>query len=166
MSLLRLTSMIVLALWVGGLAALGFVAAPTIFSVLEGELSGAEAGRAMAGEVFGAVFQRFQHVAWVLGGLLLALYGLRAALGPRPRRLALRMWTTTAMLAMSLGTALVIAPRIDAIRQSTPGAVAALPDTDPRKGEFGRLHGLSNVLMVVTLLGGVGLIYAELKDTH
>lgn len=164
MTLLRLASLLVLALWVGGLATLGFLAAPTIFSVLE--LHDAEAGRAMAGEVFGAVFQRFQHAAWVMGGLLLTLYGLRAALGPRPRRLALRMWTTTAMLGMSLATAIVIAPRIDAIRQSTTGAVAALADGDPRKGEFGRLHGVSNVLMLVTLLGGVGLIYSELKDTH
>ena len=156
--------MIVLALWVGGLATLGFLAAPTIFGVLE--LHDAEAGRAMAGEVFGAVFQRFQHAAWALGGLLLALYGLRAALGPRPRWLAVRMWTAMAMLAMSLATALYIAPRIDAIRQSTTGTVAGLPDTDPRKGEFGRLHGFSNGLMLVTLLCGVGLIYAELKDTH
>ena len=166
MTLLRLASLIVLALWVGGLATLGFLAAPTIFAVLElHELNGAEGGRAMAGEVFGAVFQRFQHAAWAMGGLLLALYGLRAALGPRPRRLALRMWTTIAMLAMSLATALVIAPRIDAIRQSTTGPVAALPESDPRKGEFGRLHGFSNGLMLITLLGGVGLMYSELKDT-
>jgi hypothetical protein len=141
MTLLRLASLIVLALWVGGLATLGFLAAPTIFDVLElhelSGLNGAEAGRAMAGEVFGAVFQRFQHAAWAMGGLLLALYGLRAALGPRPRRLALRMWTTIAMLAMSLVTALVIAPRIDAIRQSTKGAVAALPDGDPARASSG-----------------------------
>jgi hypothetical protein len=164
MTLLRLASMIVLALWVGGLATLGFLAAPTIFSVLE--LHDAEAGRAMAGEVFGAVFQRFQHAAWAMGGLLLALYGLRAALGPRPRRLALRMWTAMAMLGLSLGTGLVIAPRIEAIRQSTTGPVAGLPDGDPKKSEFGRLHGLSNGLMLVTLLGGVGLIFFELKETH
>jgi len=68
------------------------------------------------------------------------------------------------MLAMSLGTGLVLAPRIDAIRDRTPGTVASLPDTDPSKIEFGRLHGLSNALMLVTLVAGVGLFWVEMKD--
>jgi hypothetical protein len=164
MSLLRFASILVLALWVGGLATLGGLAAPEIFDVLERH--DPEGGRALAGEVFGAVFQRFQHVAWVLGALLLGLYGLRALLGPRPRRLGLRVWTAAALLAMSLAGGLFIAPRIEAIRQSTNGPVAALPDGDSRRTEFGRLHGLSNALMIVTLLAGVGLMWADLRDQH
>ena len=66
MFVLRLASLVVLAIWVGGLAALGFVAAPVIFSTLEAQ--DPAGGRALAGLVFGAVFRRFQHVAWVLGG--------------------------------------------------------------------------------------------------
>lgn len=162
MSLLRLASVLTLAAWIGGLAVLGGVAAPTIFSVLEAH--DPAGGRTLAGLVFGAVFERFQHLSWGLGVLLLLLLGARAALGPRPRRLAVRLWTVTAMLAMSLGTGLVLAPRIDAIRERTPGTVAALPDTDPAKIEFGRLHGLSNALMLLTLTAGVGLFWVEMKD--
>jgi hypothetical protein len=87
-------------------------------------------------------------------------------LGPRPRRLGLRVWTATGLLAISLAGGLVIAPRIDAIRRSTEGPVAALPDGDARRTEFGRLHGLSNGMMLLTLLAGAGLMWAELRDPH
>jgi len=162
MALLRFASVLVLAIWVGGLATLGSLAAPEIFRVLERH--DPAHGRALAGEVFGAVFQRFQRAAWVLGALLLALYGLRALLGPRPRRLGLRVWTATALLAMSLVGGLVLAPRIDAIRRATAGPVAGLPDGDATRAEFGRLHGLSNGLMLLTLLAGAGLMWTELRD--
>jgi len=164
MALLRVASLIVVALWIGGLTVLGFIAAPEIFATLEA--ADPSSGRVLAGQVFGAVFSRFQHWAWVLGGLLIALLITRALLGPRPQRLALRVWTVSGMVALSLVTALVISPRIDTIRNSTSGAVAALPEGDARKVEFGRLHGISNVFMIFTLLGGIGLLWAEMKDAH
>jgi hypothetical protein len=162
MGLLRFVSLLLLAIWVGGAAVLGAVGAPTIFAVLEAH--DPAGGRTLAGQLFGAVLTRFHHLSFVVGGLFLAVMGTRAALGPRPRRLGLRLWTMAAMLAASGVTAYVITPRIDAIRTTTSGAVASLPDDDPRKREFGRLHGASNVLMLCTIVGGVTLIWAELKD--
>ena len=164
MALLRMASLIVVAVWVGGLTALGFIAAPEIFATLEA--ADASGGRVLAGQVFGAVFSRFQHFAWALGGLLIALLIARALLGPRPRRLGIRVLTVAGMVGLSLVTALVITPRIDSIRHATNGAVAALPEGDARKTEFGRLHGISNVLMLFTLVGGVGLLWAEMKDAQ
>jgi hypothetical protein len=105
-------------------------------------------------------------VAWALAGLLLAVLGLRAALGPRPRRLGLRVWTVTGMLALSLVTAFVLTPRIDRLRESTPGSISSLADTDPRKITFGRLHGLSTGLMMVTIVAGLALMFAETRDTN
>ena len=61
MSVLRYLSLLILVLWIGGLAALGFVGASTIFSVLEAR--DPEGGRALAGLVFGAIFARFHHVS-------------------------------------------------------------------------------------------------------
>lgn len=162
MSLLRFASLLILALWVGGLAVLGGLGAPTIFEVLE--THDPASGRILAGELFGTLFAAFQRLAWLLGGLLIVLLILRAVLGPRPRLFAVRVTACATMLAASLITGLSIAPRIDVIRRSVTGTVDTLPATDPRRADFGRLHGLSNGLMLLTLVGGTWLIWTEMKD--
>jgi hypothetical protein len=162
MSLLRYASLLILVLWIGGLATLGFVGAPAVFDVLEQR--DPAGGRTLAALVFGAILARFHRISWVLGAALLGLLGLRAALGPRPRRFGLRAWTAAAMLAMSLAAGLWIAPRIDRLRGSTDGPIANLPDGDASKIEFGRLHAASTALMVLTLIAGAGLVWMELKD--
>jgi len=159
-----MASLLILAIWVGGLAVLGFVAAPTIFSTIEAQ--DPAAGRALAGLVFGAVFARFQYAAIGLGLLLAAVLVLRARFGPPPARLAWRLWIVATMIGIGAATAFIIGPRIDHIRQEVTGTVAALPDTDPRKSEFGRLHGLSNIFMLLTLVAGVGLLGLEATDAR
>src|SRR5579862_7797350 len=113
MSFLRYTALVALALWIGGLTALG-LAAPTIFGVLEAH--DLMAGREMGGLIFGAVFARFLYASWGFGAILLLSLGLRAALGPRPRRFGIRMWIATSMLAMSVGTSWLIVPGIARIQ--------------------------------------------------
>ena len=162
MVFLRVASLVILAIWVGGLAVLGLVVAPTIFASLQAQ--DPVGGRVLAAQVFGAVFERFQHVSWVLGVLLVASLAARALLGPRPGRLAWRLWAVAGMLALSLVTTSFIGPRIDRIRLETSGSVASLPDSDPRKAEFGRLHGLSIVFMIATLLLGTGLYWLEANE--
>jgi hypothetical protein len=161
-SFLRFLSLLTLSAWVGGLAVLGAIGAPTIFSVLEG--LDPHHGRDTAGRVFGAIFLQFQHAAWIAGALLVALLIARAVLGPRPRRFAWRMSALLVMMSLSLVSAFVLAPRIEAIRDATPGTIAALADDDPVKATFGRLHGLSNAFALLTILGGVWLIWIEGRD--
>ncbi|HET9373188.1 MAG TPA: DUF4149 domain-containing protein [Vicinamibacterales bacterium] len=160
MALLRFASLIVIGAWVSGLAIIGFVVAPTTFAVLDD----AHGGRQLAGRIVGAVLGRFDQVAWTLGGLLLLLLILRAVLGPRPRRFAWRVSVAAVMLGLSLTGGLWIAPQVAAIRDAAPGAVADLPDTDSRKAQFGRLHGISTTLAMVTMLGGVWLMWMEMRD--
>ena len=162
MAWLRVVSLVVLALWVGGLAVLGFVAAPAIFAALEAH--DPSAGRALAGAVFGAVLWRFHYWMWALGVGLLVLFLIRSLLGPRPRHLAVRMGVVAVMLSLGAVSAYYISPRIDQIRNDTNGAIASLADGDPRKAEFGRLHGLSSILMLCTLGAGISLFWAELND--
>jgi len=164
MSALRFLSLLLLALWIGGLAVLGMVAAPTIFSVLE--IHDPIGGRTLPGDVFGAIFQRFQHFSWIVGGALLALLALRAALGPRPRYTGPRVLIVVLMLAASVGAAVVITPRIDRLRASVTGSIAALSDSDARRIEFNRLHGVSNGLMVLSLAAGLALLWFETHDVH
>jgi hypothetical protein len=173
MPILRVASLAMVALWIGGLAVLGLVVAPSIFAVLEQQdpLS----GRILAGLVFGDIFARFQRLAWFLGGGLILLLGARALLGPRPRRLGVQVGLVAVMLAASAYGALIITPRIDTLRTGVattalpaggmaPVSMAGLPDTDPRKQEFGRLHGLSNGLMMLTLIAGLAVFWIEARE--
>ena len=162
MTFLRFLALVSLACWIGGLAALGLFAAPSLFAMLQAhDPSG---GREMAGAIFGTIFLRFQYAALAAGVLLLVSIGFRAALGPRPRHFKARLWIAAAMLAASVATAFVIAPRIDAIRLATAGAVANLPAGDAQRVAFGRLHGLSSGLMLLTIAFGLGLLWQEATD--
>lgn len=163
MAVLRFLSLTILAVWVGGLGILGGIAAPVMFATLqEYDPVG---GRETAGVVFGVIFRHFQSASWICGGILLAILGVRTALGPRPRRLSIRMWTLAAMLAISIGTSVLVLPRIERIRQTAAGTITRLPPDDPQRVEFGRLHALSNGLMLLTLAGGLLLIWLEARDT-
>jgi uncharacterized membrane protein len=163
MSALRLVSLLALAVWIGGLLVLGGLVAPAVFNVLQAH--DAVNGRVLAGSLFGEILRRFEQWSWCLGAVLLGVLGLRAALTSPPRRIALPAALIVIMLGMTTYAGQVIAPRIDAIRSSVPGAVAALADTDPRRVAFGRLHGLSTILMALTLLGGVIVLWTEAR-TH
>lgn len=162
MPFLRFLALAILAVWLGGLLILGTIAAPMLFAVLEEH--DPIAGRTLAAVAFGAIFQRFETVSWLLGVLFIAVLIVRAALGPRPRRLAVRIWTASVMVAIAIVTTAYIAPRIDKIRRETTGTVAALRLDDPRRVEFTRLHNLSNILGLVTVLAGVWLLWCEAKD--
>lgn len=158
---LRFASALVLALWIGGLVALAF-AAPLVFDVLEAH--DAAGGRALAGFVVGAFVERAQVLAWWLGGALIVLLALRAIIGPRPRRLAFRVWTVAAMLVLTFAAARFITPRVAAIRDAAGGKVSALAESDPRRSEFNRLHGWSNAVMLLTIVAAAGLMFAEVRD--
>lgn len=162
MTFLRFIALVALAFWVGGLVALGVLAAPSLFATLQAH--DPAGGRELAGAAFGAIFLRFQYYAIPAGVLLMISIGFRAALGPRPRHFKARMWVAAVMLAATAVSVFVITPRIDAIRSATSGAVANLPESDPQRIAFGRWHGASSGLMLLTILAGLGLFWKEASD--
>lgn len=78
MPVLRVASLAVVALWIGGLAALSVIAAPA------------------------ELFATFRQVAWWYAGVLVALLLLRTLLGPRPRRLSIQLGLVAIMIAANL----------------------------------------------------------------
>jgi uncharacterized membrane protein len=154
---LRLAAVLGLVVWIGGVVVLGAVAAPALFDVL-GE-KGPE-GRLLAGSLFGEIFGRFQVVAYISSAVVFGSLVVRAVLGPRPRRFALRVAVVAAMLGAAAWTDMVLIPQIE----QTQRTLGALSETDPRRIEFGRLHRLSTSLQMVPLLGGLALLFFELKD--
>ena len=164
MAFFRFVGLVALALWMGGLATLGALTAPALFDVLGAH--DPTSGRELAGAVFGSLFDRFQRASWIAGVVVLLSLAGRAALGPRPRRVGIRMWIAAGMLTASVSSVLLITPRIERLRAGTSHSMASLPDDNPVRVEFGRLHALSTGLVVLTLAAGVGLLWMEATDRH
>jgi hypothetical protein len=159
---LRYAALLTLVVWVGGLVALGAVAAPAIFDVLSAR--DAADGRLLAGAVFGETLRRFHLVTYSAGGLLLLTLMVRRILGPRPMRFAWRLAIALLMLIATISSGWLVAGRITRLQQTMSVAPSRLPADDPRRVEFGRLHRLSTSLQLVPLLGGLALMYWELKE--
>jgi hypothetical protein len=159
---LRYAALLMLVIWVGGLLALGAIAAPAIFEVL-GARQGPDS-RLLAGAVFGEMLRRFHFVSYVAGALLLGTLILRRVLGPRPRRFAWRAGIATVMLGATAYSGLVVSSRIARLQLEIGAAPSSLPEGDPRRVRFGRLHGLSTAVQLVPLLGGLMLMYWEIKE--
>lgn len=162
MLLLRYIALLALVVWVGGLVALGAIAAPATFDVMAARQ--VADGRLVAGAVFGEILRRFFLVSCGAGLLLLASLTLRRILGPKPRHFGFRAGILLLMLAATLYAGVVVAGRIASLQASMNVAPSSLPAADPRRIAFGRLHLISTSLQLVPLLGGLALIFWELKE--
>lgn len=161
---LRFAALVAIAVWLGGLLALGAIAAPAIFDVLAAR--GIPDARILSGAVFGEVLRRFHPVAYGCGAVLLVTLLARAVLGPRPRRFAIRFGIAAVMLAAALYAGLILHDQIGALQREIGANVSAssLPEGDRRRVEFGRLHGRSALVQFVPILGGLLLLFWELGD--
>jgi hypothetical protein len=159
---LRYAALLTLVIWVGGLLALGAIAAPSTFDVLAARQI--PDGRLLAGALFGEMLRRFHFVSFVAGTLLIGTLLLRRVLGPRPRRVAWRVGLATLMLGASVYSGMVVSRRIESLQREIGVAPSSLPEGDPRRVAFGRLHGLSTALEMIPLLGGLMLMYWEIKE--
>jgi uncharacterized protein DUF4149 len=159
---LRYVALLTLVIWVGGLLALGGIAAPSTFDILAARHVPDD--RVLAGALFGEMLRRFEVVSSIAGAVLVLTLLTRRILGPRPHRFAWRAGIATLMLLASAYAGRVVAVRIAQLQHDIGAAPSSLPENDPRRVEFGRLHGLSTSLQLVPLLGGLFLIYWEVKE--
>lgn len=108
-------------LWAGTLCAVGYLAAPVLFSVLD--------DRALAGRLAGEMFTAATWASLAMAGLLAAAWAGRA--GTR-----LRYALAAAAVLLLAGNEWLLRPVMEAAR---------LPDGRPGPG-FGPLHGVSSLL--------------------
>jgi hypothetical protein len=155
MVFLRYVALLALVIWDGGLVALGAIAAPAIFAVIGARQ--VPDGRLLAGAVFGEVLRRFFFVSCGAAAVVFLTLIVRRILGPKPRHAGARAAILALMTAATLYAGIVVSGQIAAVQASIGAAPSSLPDTDPRRIEFGRLHGLSSALQLV-------LIFWELKE--
>jgi hypothetical protein len=159
---LRYVYVVALVLWVGGLVTAGALVAPSVFGVLQAW--NASQGRVLAGEVFGDVLLRLTWLSYVMGGVMFVSLTLHRLLGARPIKYGVRVGIMAMMLGMMMITGFVLIPQVNAIQAQVAGPVAELPDTDARRVEFNRLHGLSNILFSITAIGGLALCWWEARE--
>jgi hypothetical protein len=162
MRALRYAGLLALVVWLGGLVVLAAVAAPAIFDVIAARRI--PDGRVLAGAIFGTALWRFHLVAYGAAILLLLTMIVRALLGPRPRRFAVRTCIILAMLAVSVYSGIFVMGRITRLQAAIGRAPSDLSVDDPRRIEFGRLHATSTGLQLIPLIGGLALLYWELGD--
>jgi hypothetical protein len=159
---LRYVYVLSLAIWVGGTIAIGGIAAPATFAALTAH--DAAGGRVLAGIVFGEVLGRFYLASYGAGGALLLSLIAMALLGPRPAGFFVRAGIACVMLTLTVYAGVILAAQITALQKEIGVSVASLPVGDPRRIEFGQLHGLSTLLMAVTGIGGLLLLYWEARE--
>jgi hypothetical protein len=139
-----------LGLWVGAMASLGFIVAPTVFRTTPSRL--------LAGTIFGAVLQRFGPVQIALGVICLAALTALCAGGVlRGRRAVIHIGGIAIMLALVLVSHLYLAPEIVREREAIAN-FDSVPPGVPAKARFDRLHRTSVQLAVGTLILGAGLL--------
>jgi hypothetical protein len=136
----QLVTVVVVAAWLGAAALAAAVVAPAAFAVLP--------TRALAGALVGRVLPALFVTGVVVGATAAAL---QWGAGGRGIRLALPLLVAVACAAAQFA----VAPRIARLRAEIGPSVDALAVTDPRRRAFGRLHGVS-----VLLLGAAGLAAA------
>jgi hypothetical protein len=77
---------------------------------------------------------------------------------------AARLAVVLAMLAATAYAGFVVAPNIAGVQADIGVAPSSLPEGDPRRAAFGRLHATATGLELVPILGGLLLLFRELKD--
>jgi uncharacterized membrane protein len=159
---LRYVYVLALVVWLGGMIVLGALVAPTTFQVLQA-LEPAT-GRALGGDLFGAIVARFHYIAYGAGLLLLVTLAAMAVLGPRPRAFAIRCGVIAAMLLVSLYSGVFVLGGIDAVQQEMGGLASRLPAGDERRARFDQLHQLSTNLMLLNMAGALVLLYWEARE--
>ncbi|MBY0493584.1 MAG: DUF4149 domain-containing protein [Cyanobacteria bacterium] len=162
MVLLRYLYVVALVLWVGGLIVAGALVAPSVFGVLQ---TWNEAqGRVLAGQVFGEILLRLTWLSYAAGAVMFITLTLHRLLGARPLQYGVRVGIMGVMLLMTFATGFYIIPRVNAIQAEVKGPVSALSETDARRVEFNRLHGMSNILFSITAIGGLALCFWESRE--
>ncbi|MEO8585023.1 MAG: DUF4149 domain-containing protein [Acidobacteriota bacterium] len=140
------------ALWCGMLAFFGAFGARTVLLTAP--------SRHAAGAVNRALLDGLDAVS--LGAVVLLVTGFlfwnrAGAWSPRARGLALRLLAVAAVAAIA--SLYVITPEMMALREKM-GAIDLVEKSNPLRQEWGRLHGLSSLTLLVRLLAGIGVFAA------
>lgn len=136
MKIIEALGNVLLVLWVGGLWVIGYISAPVLFSNLE---------RKTAGQVAGI---QFEIIGWL--GLVCGLFLVISVFYRLGK--VWQFWVLITMMALVAISVFGIQPQMQELKAAglVPGSETA--------ASFGKLHGLSSVLYLLTSLMGLALV--------
>lgn len=135
-----------LALWVGGAWAVGYLVAPTLFGELAHD-------KQLAGALAGVMFGRMAWIGIAAGAYLLLHRIARQGGGALKTGF---FWLVAAMLALTLAGEFGVQPILQSLKdQALPRAVMESVFAD----RFRAWHGVSSILYLVNSLLGLALVW-------
>jgi len=140
---------LVLALWVGCMVGIGYIAAPVLFSALE--------DRQLAGMLAGKMFYLVMIVGMICGGLLLILRYRDDSIG------LFKQWRGGLLVLMMLcvaGSMFVLQPMIADVK------ALGLVEGSAAAKKFGMLHGISSLVYMVSTVSGCILIFMGIRTPN
>jgi uncharacterized membrane protein len=150
----RYAALVALVLWVGGMCTLGLVVAPSTFRVLQA--ADPTNGRLLAGAVFGEVLRLFHYLSYACGAIVLVCLFMMKFIGPPPHAFVARSGIVVVMLLLAVYSGVPVTRELARVQAGVSGPVNRLPESDPRRIRFDRLHRTSTALMTVNI--GLGLV--------
>lgn len=131
---------VLVALWIGGIWAIGYLAVPILFATLD--------DRTLAGMLAGKMFT----VLSIIGlGVGTALFAKELLLTPRPLSLW-RVRVLMLMLVIVAGSEFFLQPMMEALKAE------GLVEGSEAAAQFGILHGVASILYLINSLSGLGLL--------
>ncbi len=141
---------------------LGLLVAPSTFRVLQAH--DAAGGRVLAGVLFGDILRRFYLLAYGCGAVSIVCLFIIKFMGPPPRAFALRVAIVAVMLALAAYAGVPVSREIAQLQAQVTGPMNSLPDTDPRRIRFDRLHATSTTLMTINMALGMVLLFWYVRE--
>ncbi|MBI1784158.1 DUF4149 domain-containing protein [Candidatus Sumerlaeota bacterium] len=157
---LKFTLLLLHLVWLGCVITVSFYVAPSLFS----NESGLTPNSQIAGDIIAPLLHKMHVTGWILIPVMIALIGLIV----RMFRLksAKGAWAACGLLAAAwfsgLYSGTVITQKIHVIRKELAaefGGYHLAPKEDPRRQEFGKLHGVSMMLGMLDLALGLGSLF-------
>jgi hypothetical protein len=146
--MLQITERLLLTLWIGGMWSVGYIVAPTLFSMLE--------DRALAGAVAGQLFTIMSFVGLVAATVLLSaqLYYAESVWHRN-----WRVWVLLLMLLLIVIGEFYLQPLMAELKSG------GLSEGSDNARQFGQLHGVASALFVINSLLGLGLVVFGLRPS-
>jgi hypothetical protein len=155
-AILRFVQLLSLGTWTGATLFVGLLLAPGAFATLP--------TRELAGNVVGLALTRLHLLGYVCAALYLGSGVAGGGLA------ALRKPAAVLVTLMLLFTAVAhqgLTPRLADLRgqmAAAHGSIDATPRDHPLRLQFGRLHGVANVLELVILLLGLAAFFLAVRN--